>query len=90
MKTIKKNYTPIQLKLPVDLDKTAIQRLYEKLKSHVQKIEICGEDRNSYAKTDTDAIFMRFKKDYMKNDQNFVVCVYYVHFACKKFSSALK
>jgi len=55
---------------------TAIQRLYEKiydcykkLKSYAQKIEICGEDRNSYSKTDHDATFMRFKKDYMKNDQ---------------------
>ena len=56
--------------------KTAIQRLYEKvrdcykkLKSYAQKIEICGEDRNSYSKTDNDATFMRFKKDHMKNDQ---------------------
>ena len=56
--------------------KTAIQRLYEKiydcykkLKSYAQKIEICGEDRNSYSKTDHDATFMRFKKDHMKNDQ---------------------
>ena len=56
--------------------KTAIQRLYEKvydcykkLKSYAQKIAICGEDRNSYSKTDTDATFMRFKKDHMRNDQ---------------------
>ena len=56
--------------------KTAIQRLYEKvfdcfkkLKSYARKIEICGEDRNSYSKTDNDATFMRFKKDHMKNDQ---------------------
>ena len=56
--------------------KTAIQRLYEKvrdcykkLKSYAQKIEICGEDRNSYSKTDNDATFMRFNKDHMKNDQ---------------------
>ena len=56
--------------------KTAIQRLYDKvydcykkLKSYAQKIEICGEDRNSYSKTDNDATFMRFKKDHMRNDQ---------------------
>ena len=56
--------------------KTAIQRLYEKvndyykkLKSYARKIEICGEGRNSYSKTDHDATFMRFKKDHMKNDQ---------------------
>ena len=56
--------------------KTAIQRLYEKiydcrqkLRSYAEKIEICGEDRNSYSKTDHDATFMRFKKDHMNNDQ---------------------
>ncbi len=56
--------------------KTVIQRLYEKiyncrqkLRSYAEKIEICGEDRNSYSKTDHDATFMRFKKDHMKNDQ---------------------
>lgn len=55
--------------------KTPHQRLYEKvydcykkLKSYAQKISICGEDRNSYSKTDHDATFMRFKKDHMKND----------------------
>ena len=30
---------------------------------------MCGEDRNSYSKTDTSATFMRVKKDYMGNDQ---------------------
>ena len=56
--------------------KTQIQRLYDKiydcykkLKSYAQKIVICGENRNSYSKTDHDATFMRFKKDHMKNDQ---------------------
>ena len=56
--------------------KTAIQRLYEKvydcrqkLRSYAEKIMICGEERNSYSKTDHDATFMRFKKDHMKNDQ---------------------
>ena len=56
--------------------KSQIQRLYErihdcyaKLKSYAEKIEICGENRNSYSKTDNDATFMRFKKDHMKNDQ---------------------
>ena len=56
--------------------KTSQQKLYEKvydcyrkLKSYAQKIEICGEDRNSYSKTDNDATFMRFKRDHMNNDQ---------------------
>lgn len=45
--------------------KTFNQRLYEKvydcykkLKSYAQKITICGEDRNSYSKTDNDATFI--------------------------------
>ena len=56
--------------------KTLHQRQYQKLeeyierlKSYAKHIEICGEDRNSYAKTDHDATFMRIKKDYMGNDQ---------------------
>jgi transposase len=56
--------------------KTQLQRLYErvkecynKLKEYSHKIAVCGEDRNSYSKTDHDATFMRFKKDHMKNDQ---------------------
>ena len=34
-----------------------------------EHIKICGEDRNSYSKTDHDATFMRMKRDYMGNDQ---------------------
>lgn len=56
--------------------KTAHQRWYEnleayasKLEEYVQKIEICGPNRNSYSKSDHDATFMRIKKDYMGNDQ---------------------
>ena len=56
--------------------KTAAQRQYEKLvlyteklKEYVQKIKICGPNRNSYSKTDPAATFMRMKKDYMGNDQ---------------------
>lgn len=56
--------------------KTAQQRLYEKLykcterlKKYALRIQICGEDRNSYSKTDTGATFMRVKKDYMGNGQ---------------------
>lgn len=41
----------------------------EKLKEYSNKIEICGEKRNSYSKTDHSATFMRVKKDYMGNDQ---------------------
>ena len=56
--------------------KTVQQRHYEQLKTYAQKLDeyrekltICGEDRNSYAKTDHSATFMRIKKDYMGNDQ---------------------
>ena len=56
--------------------KTQLQRLYErvkecynKLKEYSHKIAVCGDDRNSYSKTDCDATFMRFKKDHMQNDQ---------------------
>lgn len=35
----------------------------------MEKLEICGSDRNSYSKTDHDATFMRIKTDYMGNDQ---------------------
>ncbi|MEE1248493.1 MAG: transposase [Lachnospiraceae bacterium] len=56
--------------------KTLHQRQYqemenylERLKTYAKHIEICGECRNSYAKTDHDATFMRIKRDYMGNDQ---------------------
>ena len=41
----------------------------ERLKKYAEHIEICGEKRNSYSKTDKDATFMRVKRDYMCNDQ---------------------
>ena len=40
-----------------------------KLKEYVEKLRICGPDRNSYSKTDHGATFMRMKRDYMGNDQ---------------------
>src|SRR5574344_1413943 len=56
--------------------KSENQRNYELMKSYIhrlkdyaKKIDICGENRNSYSKTDTSATFMRIKKDYMGNDQ---------------------
>ena len=35
----------------------------------MEKIKICGEDRNSYSKTYHSATFMRIKTDYIGNDQ---------------------
>jgi len=56
--------------------KTGEQRNYEclcnfrdRLKAYSRHIQICGESRNSYSKTDHDATFMRVKSDYMGNDQ---------------------
>ena len=56
--------------------KSVQQRHYEKLVIHakklgeyVEKLRICGTERNSYSKTDHDATFMRMKCDYMGNDQ---------------------
>ncbi len=46
-----------------------LSEYYEKLKKYATNIKICGDDRNSYSKTDNDATFMRMKKDYMGNDQ---------------------
>lgn len=56
--------------------KTVQQRNYEKIRQYAlkleeyrEKIHICGDERNSYSKTDHDATFMRIKTDYMGNDQ---------------------
>lgn len=55
--------------------KSPLQRSIEKLeeylarmKTYTQNLHICG-DRNSYAKTDPDATFMRMKEDAMLNGQ---------------------
>lgn len=45
-----------------------LQGYLERLKTYARHIEICGDERNSYSKTDHDAIFMRLKRDYMGND----------------------
>lgn len=52
-----------------DLQKThdTIVEIIKKLKEYAEKIRICGDDRNSYSKTDHDATFMRVKTDYMGN-----------------------
>lgn len=46
-----------------------MQGYLERLKNYTSRMEICGEARNSYSKTDHDATFMRVKRDYMGNDQ---------------------
>ncbi|WP_455258828.1 transposase, partial [Peptoniphilus asaccharolyticus] len=56
--------------------KTKEQRDYEllkdwkeKLENYKKHLEIMGDYRNSYSKTDHDATFMRMKEDHMKNGQ---------------------
>lgn len=56
--------------------KTKEQRDYEllkdwkeKLETYKKHLEIMGDYRNSYSKTDHDATFMRMKEDHMKNGQ---------------------
>lgn len=46
-----------------------IKEYKERLKDYAKHIEICGEKRGSYSKTDKSATFMRIKTDYMGNDQ---------------------
>jgi len=41
----------------------------DKLKKYAEHIKICGDNRNSYSKTDNGATFFRMKRDYMGNDQ---------------------
>ena len=36
-----------------------MQIFLERLKSYAKRIEICGDERNSYSKTEYDATFMR-------------------------------
>ncbi|MBO4374977.1 MAG: IS1182 family transposase [Lachnospiraceae bacterium] len=45
-----------------------LEEYISKLKEYKEKLRICGK-RNSYAKTDTDATFMRMKEDAMLNGQ---------------------
>ena len=45
-----------------------LEEYIDKLKEYKEKLSICGK-RNSYAKTDTDATFMRMKEDAMLNGQ---------------------
>ena len=54
--------------------KTPFQRIYDELvkvrevlADAEKRIEICGEDRNSYSKIDNDATFMHMKYDYYNN-----------------------
>jgi transposase len=47
----------------------AFNEYYNKMIEYAKHLEIMGESRNSYSKTDNDATFMRMKDDYMLNGQ---------------------
>jgi len=46
-----------------------LEEYLKRLEKYAKHIKICGDERNSYSKTDSDATFMRMKRDYMGNDQ---------------------
>ena len=46
-----------------------LQGYLGRLKTYAHYIEVCGDERNSYSKTDHRATFMRIKRDYMGNDK---------------------
>lgn len=54
-------------KTPQQRIRDHVDEVSKKLKEYAEKIEICGEGRNSFSKTDKDATFMRMKTDYMGN-----------------------
>lgn len=56
--------------------KSPEQRYYDKLKEcldrlkkYAEQIDVCGEGRSSYSKTDHDATFMRVNHDHLGNDR---------------------
>ena len=71
-----KNLDPSSFVTGKGRHKTPEQRTYQLIESYLKRlmqyarsIQICGESRNSYSKTDKSATFMRVKTDYMGNDQ---------------------
>ena len=46
-----------------------LDELRQKWEGYEKSLEIMGESRNSYSKTDPDATFMRMKEDHMRNGQ---------------------
>lgn len=47
----------------------ALEKLRQRWEKYAESLEIMGEERNSYSKTDPDATFMRMKEDHMGNGQ---------------------
>jgi len=55
-------------KSPLQKSVELLESYMERLKRYIKNLHVCG-NRNSYAKTDPDATFMRMKEDAMKNGQ---------------------
>mgnify|MGYP002859167584 CR=1 FL=1 len=56
-------------KTQLQRDIEQLQEYLDKMKEYTDKLYKCGDDRNSYSKTDVDATFMRMKEDHMLNGQ---------------------
>ena len=56
-------------KSPEQKDWERLHGLLERWQEYEMQLSTMGEGRNSYAKTDTDATFMRMKEDHMRNGQ---------------------
>ena len=56
-------------KSPEQKNWESLHRLLERWQTYEQQLEVMGKTRNSYAKTDEDATFMRMKEDHMRNGQ---------------------
>lgn len=63
-KVIRKKRSVIRKKLKLVRD-----NFIQRIEAYDNQLEVCGEERNSYSKTDPDATFMRMKDDHMKNGQ---------------------
>lgn len=53
-----------------------LEEYISRLKAYAEYIEICGNARNSYAKTDRDATFMRIKKDIWETTSFCLLTIY--------------
>lgn len=68
-KKIKFVYGKGKRKTKEQMDYELLKDWKEKLENYRKHLEIMGDYRNSYSKTDHDATFMRMKEDHMKNGQ---------------------
>ena len=68
-KKIKFVYGKGKRKTKEQRDYELLKEWKEKLETYRKHLEIMGDYRNSYSKTDHDATFMRMKEDHMKNGQ---------------------